>query len=65
MIDTDDSSGYLVQREINMLLYRKGGNAMSKYGKIILRVIFVIIIGGLLALIGRAIYNLWKGIRGA
>lgn len=38
---------------------------MSKYGKIILRVIFVVIIGGLLALIGRAIYNLWKGLRGA
>ena len=39
--------------------------SMSKYGKIILKVIFVTIIGGLLVLISRTIYNLWKGVRGA
>lgn len=38
---------------------------MSKYGKIILKIIFITIIGGLLALLGRALYRLWKGIRGA
>lgn len=38
---------------------------MSKVAKIILRVIFVTIIAGLLAYLGRGLYCLWKRARGA